>query len=301
LLFPTNAVEIDQRVAQQQLAAYIGGRAAPSDFAAGFELGQAVAAIFVTRAASDGMRNAIGTQAQWDALAASAAARGEIPWRSMELPPRPPMLPFFGQVQAWMMTPGDIVNERPGPPPSTSSAQMRQELAAVKNAVAHATRAQQATAYKWNDGVNSPTPPGHWNLIAHPYIEAAGFSEVRAARAMALLNMALHDAAVACWDTKFTYFNPRAAQLDRSIKTTIGLPNFPAYTSGHSTFSAAAAEVLSYLFPEAAGFFAAQRDEAALSRLYSGIHYPIDISVGMDHGGRVGGYTLRFAQSDGAN
>ena len=178
---------------------------------------------------------------------------------------------------------------------------MKQELAAVKYALTHATRAQQATAYKWNDGVDSPTPPGHWNVIAQPFIEAAGLSEVRAARAMALLNMVLHEAAVACWDAKFAYFNPRAAQLDRSIKTTIGLPNFPAYTSGHSTFSAAASDVLSYLFPAAADFFAAQRDEAALSRLYSGIHYPSDITLGKDHGSRVAGYTLRFAQSDGAN
>ena len=301
LLFPTNAAEIDQNVALHQQAVFLAGRAAPSDFAAGFALGQAVAAVFVARAASDGMKNATGTQAQWDALAAAAVARGEIPWKSQEIPPRPPMLPFFGQVQAWMMSPTDIVNERPGPPPSTSSDQMKEETAAVKSAVANATRAQQATVYKWNDGVNSVTPPGHWDLIAAPYIEAAGFSEVRAARALALLNMALHDAGVACWDAKYTYFNPRAVQLDRSIKTLIGLPNFPSYTSGHSTFSAAAAEVLSYLFPQAADWFASQRDEAAMSRLYGGIHYPSDISVGKDHGIRVGDYTVRFAQGDGAN
>jgi membrane-associated phospholipid phosphatase len=178
---------------------------------------------------------------------------------------------------------------------------MKQETAAVKSAVKNATRAQQATVYKWNDGVNSVTPPGHWNLLAQPYIHAAGFSDVRAARALALLNMALHDAGVACWDTKFAYFNPRPVQLDPSIKTILGLPNFPSYTSGHSTFSAAAAEVLAYLFPQDADWFAAQRDEAAMSRLYAGIHYLSDINVGKDHGKRVGGYTVRFAQGDGAN
>ena len=75
---------------------------------------------------------------------------------------------------------------------------------------------------------------------------------MRAARAFALLNMAMHDAAVGCWDAKYSYFNPRPSQLDPGIKTVIGLPNFPSYTSGHSTFSAAAAEVLSYLFPSGA-------------------------------------------------
>jgi membrane-associated phospholipid phosphatase len=77
-------------------------------------------------------------------------------------------------------------------------------------------------------------------------------SEVRAARAFALLNMAMHDAAVACWRVKYKHFNPRPSQLDPSIRTSIGLPNFPAYPSGHSTFSAAAAGVLGYLFPSAA-------------------------------------------------
>jgi membrane-associated phospholipid phosphatase len=124
---------------------------------------------------------------------------------------------------------------------------------------------------------------------------------VRSARAFALLNMALHDAAVACWDVKFTYFSPRPSQLDPSIRTVIGLPNFPSYTSGHSTFSAAAAAVLSYLFPGSASQFNAQRDEAALSRLYGGIHYPSDINVGKEHGTRIGGYTIRFARQDGAD
>jgi len=107
---------------------------------------------------------------------------------------------------------------------------------------------------------------------------------VRAARAFALLNMALHDAAVGCWDTKYAYFNPRPSQLDRRIRTVIGLPNFPAYTSGHSTFSAAAAEVLSYLFPNAAAYLAEQANEASLSRLYGGIHYRFDQEAGQKVG-----------------
>jgi membrane-associated phospholipid phosphatase len=155
--------------------------------------------------------------------------------------------------------------------------------------------------YKWADGSSTPTPPGHWNFIAAPYISAAGYSEVRAARALALVDMALHDAAIACWDAKYAWFNPRPSQLDPSIKTMIALPNFPSYVSGHSTFSAAAAAVLTYLFPSGAADFDAQKQEAALSRLYGGIHYRSDIDVGIDLGQRVGGYTVRFARQDGAD
>jgi membrane-associated phospholipid phosphatase len=178
---------------------------------------------------------------------------------------------------------------------------MRQEVAAVKSAVKKITRAQLSTVYKWADGVNTPTPPGHWDFIADSYIAAANFSEVRAARALALVNMALHDAAVGCWDAKYAYFSPRPSQLDPSIRTVVGLPNFPSYTSGHSTFSAAAADVLSYLFPSGTAYFESERDEAAMSRLYGGIHYPADIEVGKVHGSRIAGYTVRFARGDGAN
>ena len=113
--------------------------------------------------------------------------------------------------------------------------------------------------------------------------------------------MALHDAALGCWDAKYAYFNPRPSQLDPGIKTVIGLPNFPSYTSGHSTFSAAASAVLSYLFPDSAAYFDAQKEEAAISRLYGGIHYRSDIEVGEDHGKQIGGFTVRFAQNDGAD
>ena len=112
--------------------------------------------------------------------------------------------------------------------------------------------------------------------------------------------MAMHDAAVGCWDTKYLSFNPRPSQLDPSIRTVIGLPNFPSYESGHSTFSAAAAAVLSYLFPNGAAYFNAQMEEAAISRLYGGIHFRTDIEVGKAHGKRIGDYTVRFAVHDGA-
>jgi hypothetical protein len=301
LLFPAAVEEITRKAAEQREAALLGGKASASDIAAGLALGRAVAAVLVARAATDGMGAAAGTPAQWRALADAAAARGEIPWKSLESPPRPPMLPSFGKVRAWMMTPTDVTNERPAPPPSTSSAQMAQELAEVKQVAENLTRDELAVAQKWNDGAGTYTPPGHWNDIATEHVRDARFSEVRAARVFALLNMAMHDGAVGCWDAKYAYFNPRPSQLDPSIKTKIGLPNFPSYLSGHSTFSAAAAVVLSYLFPSGSASFESMRDEAGISRLYGAIHYRSDIEEGKTHGARIGGYTVAFAREDGAD
>src|SRR4029077_19203082 len=157
VLFPAAVAEITQRAAEQRNAALWSGKAAASDIAAGLALGKAVATVLIARAGPDGMRSAVGTPVQWQALADSAVARGEIPWISQESPPRPPMLPNFGQVQAWLMTPANVVTERPPAPPSTSSDQMRQEVAEVKQTVEHLTREQLAIAYRWNDGAGTYT------------------------------------------------------------------------------------------------------------------------------------------------
>jgi PAP2 superfamily len=299
-LFPASVEEITLKAAEQRNAALWSGKATASDLAAGLALGKSVAAVFLARAAGDGMRAAGGSAPQWKAMADSAVARGEIAWMSREIPARPPMLPLFGQVRAWNMTPADVVAERPPTPPSTSSQQMKDEVAEVKQTVEHLTNTQLAIAQKWNDGAGTYSPPGHWNDVALKYVRDGQLSEVRAARVFALLNMAMHDAGVGCWEAKYYYFNPRPSQMDPSIKTQIGIPNFPSYPSGHSTFSAAAAAVLSYLFPSGTPSFGAMRDEAGISRLYGGIHYRSDIDAGKAHGNRIAAHTLSFAQSDGA-
>lgn len=301
LMFPAAVEEITKKAAEQRNAALWSGKAAASDIAAGLALGKAVADVFKTRAAGDGMRNAGGNKTIWKAFEDNCIARGELPWKCLESPVRPPMLPVFGQVRAWMMTPEDIVNERPLPPPSTASEQMQKEVEEVLYYSKHLTRERIEIVHKWADGAGTYTPPGHWNDIAAEYIRDSNFSEVRASRAYALLNMALHDAAVGCWETKFYYFNPRPCQIDPSIKTATGVPNFPAFTSGHSTFSASAATVLGYLFPHHADFFNEQAQEASLSRLYGGIHYRSDCEKGLEHGERIAGYTISFAQGDGAD
>jgi hypothetical protein len=302
LLFPADVEQITLKAAEHRNAALLSGRVTASDIAAGTALGTAVANIVINRARTDGMGAAIGNAASWQKLADDTKARGEIPWISLETPARPPMLPNFGNVLPWMMTRAEVVADRPAPPPSTSSSQFARELAEVKQISSRLTRQQMAIAYKWSDGAGTPTPPGHWNLIAGQLIGLTPNStEVRTARSYALLNMAMHDAAVCTWDTKYFYFNPRPSQMDRSIRTVIGLPNFPAYVSGHSTFSSAATEVLAYLFPAQRSSLSVMRDEASISRLYGAIHYRSDIEVGSSMGKKVAGYTLKFAQEDGAD
>jgi hypothetical protein len=305
-LFPAAVEEITLMAGDQRNAALWSGRASTTDISRGLALGKSVADEMKKRAGSDGMGASAGNATIWKQLQDSVGngklyKLGETAWVSQDIPARPPMLMNFGKVKTWNMTAQDVIDNRPVAPPKTSSNEMKGEVDEVKWFAQNLTRERLAIVHKWADGVRTYTPPGHWNDIATEYIRDAKWSEVRVARAFALLNMAEHDAAVACWETKFYYYNPRPSQMDPAIKTATGLPNFPSFTSGHSTFSGAAASVLSYLFPSGETFFNEQAEEAALSRLYGGIHFRTDTEAGLVHGNVIGAFTVNYAESDGAD
>ena len=300
LLFPTEIAYIQEKAEEQKLYRIISGANVRSDVDAGIILGRKIAGKFIARAASDGTGAAIGNQALWTQLESQTAATGETPWKSLDVPARPPMLPLFGKVKSFLMTPEMVVASRPVPPPSTKSEQFAKELAEVKSYGKNATRKNIQIVTFWADGVGTYTPPGHWNAIASESFVALNYSEVRWARNLALLNIAMMDAAISCWDAKYTYFNPRPSQVDPSIKTLTGTPNFPSYVSGHSTFSGAASVVLSHLIPAKKQSFIAMAKEASDSRMFGCIHYRSDCEKGLELGEKVGGFAVARALIDGA-
>jgi membrane-associated phospholipid phosphatase len=300
LLFPGDQDFIQLKLEEHKRSRIIAGANVRSDLEAGEALGRAVAQKFVTRARGDRAGSAAGNQAYWTKLDTDCKARGETPWVSLESPARPPMLPLFGKVKTFLFDSLTAISLRAAPPPSTSSNQMKIELDEVYSYTKNATRENIAKVNFWADGIATATPPGHWNEIAAADFISKNFSEVRWARNLALLNMAEMDAVIVTWDTKFYYFNPRPSQLDPRIKTTTGMPNFPAYISGHSTFSAAAATILGHIIPERKAAYDAMAMEAALSRLYGGIHYRSDCEAGLSVGKNVGAYAVQRALTDGA-
>lgn len=301
LLFPGDQDYIQQKVEEHKRARIISGANVRSDIEAGEALGKAVAQKHVARARTDRAGVAGGNPTVWKKLEDDAIARGETPWYSLEVPKRPPMLPLFGNVKAFLFDSLTMVTSiRPGPPPLVKSQEMADETQEVLDFVNNPTRERIRIVHFWADGAGTYTPPGHWNLIAAEDFIAKNFSEVRWARNMALLNMAEMDAGIACWDAKYFYFNPRPTQLDPRIKTLTGIPNFPAYISGHSTFSAAAATILGHIIPERKTAYEAMAKEAAMSRIYGGIHYRSDSEIGIEVGNKVGQYAIQRAITDGA-
>lgn len=300
LLFPTEIAFIQEKSAEHQLYRIIAGANVRSDIDAGVKLGKLIAAKFIARASTDGAGAAIGTPQQWAQLEAETIAKGEIPWKSLEIPARPPMLPFYGKVKSFLISPAIQLANRPLPPPSTKSDLFKKELAELKAISTNQTKKNMEIVTFWADGVGTYTPPGHWNAIAAESFVEQNYSEVRWARNMALLNISMMDAAISCWDAKYTYFTPRPTQVDPSIKTNTGVPNFPAYVSGHSTFSAAASTILSHLIPNKKTSFDAMAREASLSRMLGCIHYRSDCEKGFELGQKVGDQAIQRAKTDGA-
>lgn len=300
LLFPDEIANIQQKLQQQEFSLIASGAAAPSDVTAGEALGRQVADAFIARGRSDKAGAAVGTPTIWANFVTTTEAAGQTAWVSLETPARPPMLPLFGSVKGFLLDSADVVALRPGPPPSTSSDSMKQQVQQAYTTVKNATHAQLSLVQLWADGAGTWTPAGHWNYIAAQDFVTQNWSEVRWARNMALLNMAEMDAAIECWYTKYYYFNPRPTQMDPMIRTLTGIPNFPSYISGHSMFSSAAATILSHIIPSRAQAYERMAQDAANSRIYAGIHFNIDCEVGMIVGQNVGNYAVQRAMSDGA-
>ena len=301
-LFPSTAdtLFLYKKKEEQKWFKLWAGVSTRSDIEAGERVGKAVFAKVFARYRADGMAVSIGSQVKWDSLTKRCEERGEIAWKSMEEAPRPPMLPFYGNVMPWNMDKTTIYTISTSVPPlSTKSTEFAAQVAEVKSYTSNPTRENIALVNYWADGAGTHTPPGHWNQIAEKYIIEAKMSEVRTARNYALLNSAMMDAAISCWYTKSYFYVPRPSQIDNSIKTLTGLPNFPSYTSGHSTFSAAACTVLSYIFPNGAESFKSQANEASKSRLVGGIHFRMDCDGGLKIGEAVGAKAVLRAQTDG--
>ena len=297
-MFPGEVPFLDAKLAEHQNSRLWAGMNVSSDLAAGNDLGNQVAAKVLARAKTDGM-SASNNQTVTAAMIESAKSRGLTDvWQSQEIPARPPMLPNYGAVMNWNFDAAIKVKLRPSPPPALNSPEFTTALNELKTINANQTREQARIANYWSDGAGSYTPPGHWMRTAANAAHETKSSEVRMARTLALVATALMDAGVCCWDTKMFYYYPRPQQF--GMKTSVGLPNFPSYTSGHSTFSAAAATVLASVFPERTDEFWAQAQEASDSRVYGLIHYRFDCTAGLACGKNIGAYAVSRGKADGS-
>jgi len=286
--------------------------------------GDALAAAILAWAATDGTDVQADCQTNW--IPPVDPVDGG--WTSLNVPATQPLLPCWGDMRTFVVADGEECAPI-GPPAfstSTSSAWYAQALLVYNmtgDAGANLTADQAALALYWADNAAATgTPGGHWIAIT---CQVAGEQTQRldvAAEAFARVGLAIADAFITCWKEKYQSYLMRPAtyiqaNIDPAWSTLIGTPNFPTYTSGHSTQSGAAATVLSqmlgvYPFTDSChsrlnpelGFtdrtfpgFIQAASEAATSRMYGGIHYLFDNYDGFDSGvcvGSIHNSTLQF-------
>lgn len=298
-MFPLEKDYLAEKAAEHMASLTWAGVNVQSDIDAGAFIGEEVAKIALNRAKTDGMSKAQCPKTVSDSIKTAAFDRFGWKWDNVESPPRPVGLtPLFGQVTMWNVP--TVEEVRPPVPPTPGSPEYLENEQELKHFADNMTSEWRRIANFWQDGLGTYTPPGHWNRIAKEYIIKYKLNPLRTARAFAYLNMAMMDGGISCWDAKYYYHYPRPINLIPGFKTIAGTPNFPSYTSGHSVFSAAGAEVLSYIFPEEGLIFRNWALEAAISRVYGGIHWRFDAEVGTAQGIQVANYSINVAKNDGS-
>lgn len=216
---------------------------------------------------------------------------------------------------------------RPVPPPpfdTAATSPFFREVLDVYNTTRQLTDEQQEMAHFWNNNpftmnvqghtmfaTKQVSPGGHWMGIVAIASRKAGADLVGSAEAYARTAVAVADGFIVCWEEKFrsNLVRPETVintYLDETWEPLLQTPPFPEYTSGHSVISTAAATLLTDQFgadfafeddtqkpfgmaPRSYPSFEAAATEAAMSRLYGGIHYRAAIVVGQDQGRGVGG------------
>ncbi|HMP30445.1 MAG TPA: phosphatase PAP2 family protein [Saprospiraceae bacterium] len=300
VFFPLEVEFIKAKATEMKNCLIASGINSKEDIEAGEFLGREVAKIFLQRASTDGMNVAQAPRPVSDSLANIAKSRFGWQWENLESPKRPVgITPLFGKVKPWFVP--NITVLRPGPPPAIGSPEFNIAADELKNIQANLTKEQRKIANWWSDGPTTYTPPGHWNRLAVNKIVENKYNPLRSARVLAYMNGAIQDAGISCWDTKYYYNYPRPINAIPRFKTILGTPNFPAYTSGHSTFSSAAATVLSAIFPSDSKQFEDWALEASDSRVYGGIHFRFDCVQGLIQGRNVAQFAVVVATRDGAN
>lgn len=299
-MFPLEKEYLAGLAAEHMASIRWAGAGVASDVEAGASIGKAISALALSRASTDGMEAAQAPKAVSDSIRDAAQQRFGWYWKNLESPVRPVGLaPLFGMVKTWNLPSVELT--RPPVPPVPGSPEFEEAARELQDIQDNMTERRRKIANWWSDGLGTYTPPGHWNRFAQKFIVGDHLNPLRSARVLAYMNQAIQDAGISCWDAKYYFHYPRPIQAIPGFKAILGTPNFPAYTSGHSTFSAAAAEVLTYVFPAEAAQCQEWAEEAALSRLYGGIHYRFDSDAGLEQGKAVASYTLDRMKTDGAD
>jgi membrane-associated phospholipid phosphatase len=204
----------------------------------------------------------------------------------------PQVEPNAGTSKTWVLTSGSQIRLPPPPDALATAAELQalHALAAERDATA-----LDAIAF-WDAGA-----PGYrWNSILADELARHNLSGATRSRHAVLMHVAIYDATVAAWDSKYVYQRARPVDADPTLETVVETPRSPSFPSEHAAVAAAAASVLAYLFPDSAPVLMEKAEEAARSRELAGVQYPSDTAAGLELGRQVADLVIERARQDTA-
>ena len=277
---PAEASSFQTMAEQAALSRVQAGLQYPSDVTAGLDLGRKVAEQVIAKAKADGS----------DAVWTGTVPVGPCKW----IGANPGNVTAVNWKPILLTSPSQF---RPPEPPACDSAEVQAQAATVREFPR--TFVTTYKAFYWQSPEGLSTWPFRY---ADKWIFESKLDQnpPRAARVYALVASVLFDAFIASQDGKFAYWYIQPSQLDPAIIPLFAVPNFPSYPSNHSTFSAARSEMLAYFFPDQADFIRGVGKEAGDSRIWAGIHFPMDNTAGVELGKSVAQVFISWAQSDGS-
>ncbi len=269
--------------------------------------GKLMAMAIMTWARTDGGHQAWGPLRRSQAVYVPPSGQGL--WSVTPPTFSPGLLPWWGDVRPFVLRDSGVCVAPPPPPYSEQvSSAFYKEADEVYQANVKATQTQRQVSLYWaDDPLKTPTPAGHWTYIATDLASLQKVNLGQAASTYAQLGMAMSDAFIAGWKTKYSVNLIRPVTyvqlvIDSNwVPTLMDTPPFPEFPSGHSFVSGAASSVLDQVFGDKMSFtdnthndrgwgprtfssFRAAADEAAVSRLYAGIHFRSGIEGGKAQG-----------------
>jgi membrane-associated phospholipid phosphatase len=195
-----------------------------------------------------------------------------------------------GTWKTWVIESGQKYRALPPPDDAATETELRtlMQLAAARDRAA-----LERIAY-WDTGA----PSYRWSEIAIDEHLKNGTGWPIAVRDLALMHIAIYDAMVAAWDSKYAHNRSRPKVVGAAL-TAVPTPTRPSYPSGHAVAAGAASEVLAYIYPDRADYFREKAKEAARSRVIAGVNYPSDVEAGLALGQRVAALVIEHGKVDG--
>jgi PAP2 superfamily len=200
--------------------------------------------------------------------------------------------PKAGTWKTHVLTSGSELRLPPPPDASTTQA----ELAELRTLAAQRDAAARDQISYWDAG----WPGYRWTELgmSEGLMRISTVGPFGNYRLVTLLGVAMYEATVAAWDSKYAYSRPRPNQADPALVTAVAIPASPSYPSEHAVVAGAAATVLAYLMPQDAQLFMHQAEAAARSRVLAGVQYPSDSKAGLELGRAVGAKVVERAKQD---